>query len=104
MSKKTLELNDRLYDYLLSVSLREDPVLQALRDETNRMEMRMMQISPDQGQFMALIVQLTGAKKILEIGTFTGYSALAMAQALPAGGELTACDISKPWTAIARQF
>lgn len=104
MSKKTLQLNDSLYDYLLSVSLHENSFLKALRDETNQLEMSVMQISPDQGQFMALLVKLMGVKKIIEIGTFTGYSALAMAQALPDDGELYACDISEEWTNLAKKY
>jgi predicted O-methyltransferase YrrM len=104
MGKNTLELNDSLYDYLLSVSLHEDEVLQALREETRQIDMHIMQISPDQGQFMALLVKLTGAKKILEVGTFTGYSALAMARAMPEEGELVACDISESWTNVAKKY
>lgn len=104
MSKKTLQLNGSLYDYLLSVSLHENSFLKALRDETNQLEMSVMQISPDQGQFMALLVKLMGVKKIIEIGTFTGYSALAMAQALPDDGELYACDISEEWTNLAKKY
>ncbi len=104
MGKKTLQLDDSLYKYLLSVSLRENSVLTELRNETNKMEMRIMQISADQGQFMAMLVKLMGVKKIIEIGTFTGYSALAMALALPEDGELIACDISEQWTSIAKKY
>lgn len=104
MGKKTLQLDDSLYDYLLSVSLRENSVLTELRNETNKMEMRIMQISADQGQFMAMLVKLMGVKKIIEIGTFTGYSALAMALALPEDGELIACDISEQWTNTAKKY
>jgi len=103
VAKKTLELNDQLYTYLLSVSLRENDELKALRVATNQLEMNIMQISPDQGQFMAMLVKLMGAKNILEIGTFTGYSTLAMAQSLPAGGKLITCDVSEEWTDIAKQ-
>ncbi|VAW63121.1 hypothetical protein MNBD_GAMMA08-189 [hydrothermal vent metagenome] len=104
MGKKTLQLDDSLYEYLLSVSLRENSVLTELRNETNKMEMRIMQISADQGQFMAMLVKLMGVKKIIEIGTFTGYSALAMALALPEDGELIACDISEQWTNTAKKY
>ncbi|MEL6223788.1 MAG: class I SAM-dependent methyltransferase [Cyanobacteria bacterium J06627_8] len=95
MSNKTGKLHSHLYDYLLSVSLRESKILNQLRQETAQLPIGNMQISPDQGQFMALLIQLMGAKKILEIGTFTGYSALWMAQALPSDGTLITCDIEE---------
>lgn len=104
MSSRTIAIDDALYDYLLAVSLREDDVLRRLRDETARMPERSMQISPEQGQFLALLVRLMGAKRIIEVGTFTGYSTLAMAQALPEGGAIIACDVSHEWTAIARRY
>ena len=104
MSNKTLGLSDRLYDYLLSVSLREASILRELRQVTASHPMSQMQIAPEQGQFMALLVQLIGAKKTLEVGVFTGYSALAVALALPADGKVIACDVSEEYTAIARQY
>ena len=104
MSSRTIELTQRLYDYLLGASLREPEVLKQLREETRSMKSGGMQISPEQGQFMALLVELTGAKKALEIGTFTGYSSLAVARALPPGGKVYACDISKEYTEIARKY
>jgi predicted O-methyltransferase YrrM len=104
MSNRTLGLSDALYDYLLSVSLREPEILAELRGETMAMAERSMQIAPEQGQFMALLVRLTGARRILEIGTFTGYSALAMALALPPDGRIVACDVSEAWTAVARRY
>ncbi len=104
MGKKTLDLNDRLYEYMLSVSLRETALQKTLREETDRLSMGMMQISSDQGQFMAMLIRLTGAKRALEIGTFTGYSTLAVAAALPEDGHLVACDISEEWTAIAQHY
>lgn len=104
MSNRTLGLSDRLYDYLLSVSLREAPVLAALRHETSTHPMSQMQIAPEQGQLMALLVQLMGAKKTLEVGVFTGYSALVVALALPADGKVVACDVSEDYTAIARHY
>lgn len=104
MSNKTLGLSDRLYDYLLSVSLREPEILQQLRAETSRHPQSTMQIAPEQGQFMALLVQLIGAKKTLEVGVFTGYSALAIALALPSDGKVVACDVSEDYTAIARRY
>lgn len=104
MGKQTLNLTDDLYSYLLDVSLRESPVLKALRKETDELENSQMQVSPDQGQFMALLVKLIAAKQIIEIGTFTGYSALAMALALPDDSTIIACDNSEKWTAIARKY
>lgn len=104
MSGKTLSLNERLYDYLLSVSLREPEVLQRLREETARDRMARMQVAPEQGQFMALLVRLIAARRCLEIGVYTGYSALCVALALPPGGELVACDVSEKWTSVARRY
>ena len=111
MSHKAINLNDtsveqqsHLYNYLLSVSLREPAILTQLRQETAQHPHGGMQIAPDQGQFMALLLRLMGAKKILEIGTFTGYSALCMALALPSDGTITACDVSEDYTAIARRY
>lgn len=104
MSNRTINVDDRLYGYLLDVSLREPGVLARLRAETLKLPQAGMQISPEQGQFMALLVKLTGARSILEIGTFTGYSSLVMAQALPANGRLVACDVSEEWTAVARRY
>jgi caffeoyl-CoA O-methyltransferase len=104
MSNRTLNLNDHLYDYLLSVSLREAEILAQLRRETAQHPMQSMQISPEQGQFMALLVQLMGAKKTLEVGVFTGYSSLVVALALPADGKVVACDVSEEYTAIARRY
>lgn len=104
MSKRSINLTDDLYDYLLKSSLRETEVMARLREETNGMRGAGMQISPDQGQFMALLVQLMGAKRCLEIGTFTGYSTLAVAQALPADGLIVACDVNAETTAVARRY
>ncbi len=104
MGKRTLQLDDKLYDYLLSVSLDESPLLKQLRDETDRMPEAGMQISADQGQFMALLLRLIGATRVIEIGTFTGYSALIMAQALSDNGSIVCCDTSEEWTAIARRY
>ena len=104
MTKKTLGLDHPLYDYLLSVSLRESDILRQLRDETAHLPMAMMQISPEQGQFMTLLVQLLGATKTLEIGVFTGYSSLCVALALPPGGKITACDVSEEFTSVARRY
>lgn len=104
MTKQTIGLNDPLYHYLLSVSLREPEILTQLRQETAQHPMATMQIAPDQGQFMALLVQLLGAKKTLEVGVFTGYSALVVALALPPDGKVIACDISEEYTTIARRY
>ncbi|MFB8790107.1 MAG: class I SAM-dependent methyltransferase, partial [Potamolinea sp.] len=104
MTNKTLGLDERLYDYLLSVSLREPEILRQLREETANHPMGRMQIAPDQGQFMALLVQLIGAKKVLEIGVFTGYSSLVVALSLPSDGKIIACDISAEDTNIARRY
>ncbi|MFM7408038.1 MAG: class I SAM-dependent methyltransferase [Cuspidothrix sp.] len=104
MSKQTIGLEQNLYDYLLSVSLREPIILTQLRQETSQLPMSRMQISPEQGQFMALLVKLIGAKKTLELGVFTGYSSLIVALALPADGKIVACDVSEEYTSIARRY
>lgn len=104
MSKKTLGLEQNLYNYLLSVSLREADILTKLRQETAQMPMSQMQISPEQGQFMALLIKLLGAKKTLDIGVFTGYSSLVVALSLPADGKIVACDVSEEYTSIARRY
>ena len=104
MSNQTLNLDDRLYRYLVDHSVHEPEVLTALRHETAQHPMAQMQIAPEQGQFMALLVQLLGVKKALEVGVFTGYSALRVALALPPEGKLVACDVSEEYTAIARRY
>ncbi len=104
MLKKTLGLDDQLYDYLLSTSLREPEILRQLRYETAHHPRAGMQIAPEQGQFMALLIQLIGARKTLEVGVFTGYSSLCVALALPPDGKIVACDVSEEFTAIARRY
>ena len=104
MTKQTTGLEKTLAEYIQSISLREPDILRQLREETAKLSMAQMQISPEQGQLMALLVQLMGAKKTLEIGVFTGYSALAVALALPIDGKMIACDISEEYTAIAKDF
>jgi predicted O-methyltransferase YrrM len=104
MSNKTLGLDSQLYKYLQTFSLREAEILTQLRQETAQNSMAMMQIAPEQGQFMALLVKLMGAKKTLEIGVFTGYSSLVVALALPRDGKIVACDVSEEYTAMARRY
>jgi predicted O-methyltransferase YrrM len=104
MSRRSIVLTDALYEYLLSVSLREPELLARLRQETARQEMARMQISPEQGQFMFLLLRLIGATRCLEIGVFTGYSSLVTALALPEDGRIVACDVSEEWTAVARRY
>ena len=101
---KQLPLTDELYEYILDKSLREHPVLEALRKETSKMELANMQIAPEQGQFMQFLLRLIRAEKVLELGTFTGYSALAMALALPDQGRVITCDISENWTKDAKTY
>jgi predicted O-methyltransferase YrrM len=103
MSSKTLGLSDSLHQYLLDSSLRDHPELAELRRVTRDHPRAVMQISPEQGQFMALLVKLLGAKRCVEVGVFTGYSALCVALALPEDGRLIACDVSEEWTAIGRE-
>jgi caffeoyl-CoA O-methyltransferase len=103
MTNRSISLTDSLYGYLLSVSLREPDVLRRLRDETAALPNARMQIAPEQGQFMALLVRLMGARRCLEVGVFTGYSSLAVALALPDDGRIVACDVSEDWTAVARR-
>lgn len=104
MTKQTWGLDTSLYDYYQAIAFREPEILKELRQATSQLPMANMQIAPEQGQFMALLVQLTGARKILEIGVFTGYSSLAMALALPSQGCILGCEISAEYAAIARQF
>lgn len=99
-----LNMTPPLYDYMLNVSLREHPVLHALREDTASMALAAMQVAPEQAQFMQWLIKLIRAQRVLEVGTFTGYSALAMALALPDDGELITCDINKEWTAKAPTF
>jgi len=104
MTLRTVAIDDTLFEYVLAQSLREHPAQAALREATRTHPHAGMQISPDQGQFMALLVKLLGARRTLEIGTFTGYSALAVALALPDDGRLLACDISDEYTRIGQPF
>lgn len=101
---RSLSLDPALYRYLLEHSSREPAVLAALREATIGLEGAQMQIGPDQGQFMQFLVRMIGARRCLEIGTYTGYSSLAVALALPAAGRLLTCDVSEEWTRVARRF
>ncbi len=104
MSRRAISMNTPLYDYLLSVTLREPELLRRLREETAKLPNAGMQISPDQGQFMALLIEMLGATRCLEIGSFTGYSALCVTLAMPPSGRLVAFDRSVEWTDIARRY
>jgi len=105
LSNRTLSLDDRTHEYLLSVSVAESELLRELREETAaENQFAVMQISPEQGQFMNLLLKLIGAKRALEIGTFTGYSSICIANALPDDGELICCDNSGDWTLMARKY
>lgn len=104
MSKRSINMNETVYEYLLENSLRENQVQKVLREETARLPDSSMQISPEQGQFFFLLMKLQNAKKTLDIGVFTGYSSLAVALALPDGGKVFACDIDPERMAMARSF
>lgn len=104
MSQSTLSLTPRVHRYMLEHSLREPPILARLRAVTASMPTANMQIAPEQGQLLQLLVRSIGARRCIEVGTFTGYSSLAVALALPGDGRLVACDVSAEWTQVARQF
>lgn len=104
MTIENLNLSPQLYEYLLSVSLKESKILTQLREEASSHPLGKMQISPHQGQFLALLIKLMGVKKILEIGVFMGYSSTAMALALPNEGKLIACDTRKDFTDVAQSY
>lgn len=104
MSVATLSMTEALYAYLVKTTLREPPLLERLRHETAMLPSGGMQISPEQGQLMALLVELIGARRTLEVGVFTGYSSTVVALSLPADGKIVACDVSDEWTGIARRY
>lgn len=104
MTRRTTPLTDELYPYYLEMAVRESDIHRRLREETARLENADMQISPEQGQFMTLFVGAMGAKRAIEIGTFTGYSALCIASALPEDGELIALDIDEEWPSFGRRY
>ena len=101
---KHLNLTPPLYDYLLDVSLKEHPVLKSLRQQTANLPLAVMQVAPEQAQFMQFLLKMIHAKKVLELGTFTGYSTLAMALALPDDAQIITCDINSEWTEMAQRF
>ena len=103
MSARTLTITPALHEYLTRVGVRESKTAAALREETAKLPMALMQISPEQAAFMQLIVKLLGVRRALEVGTFTGYSALAVAEAMPADGKLIACDVSDEWTSMGKR-
>ena len=104
MSTQHLELSGELWEYIRRVSVREPDVLRRLREETAPLPMSRMQISPEQGQFMGLLMRLLGARLAIEVGVFTGYSSISVALALPDDGRIIACDVSPEWTSIARRY
>lgn len=104
MSNRSIELDDRVHAYLMAVSLREDAIARSLREATADMPEHNMQIAPEQGQFMAMLVKLMGARRCIEVGVFTGYSSLLVATALPPDGSIIACDISDTYTRLARTY
>jgi caffeoyl-CoA O-methyltransferase len=99
-----LTIGDELWEYMRRVTLREPDILRRLREETARLPNSNLQISAEQGQFMALLMHLIGARRTIEIGVYTGYSALVVAQALPDDGRVIACDINEEWTAVGRRY
>ncbi len=104
MGKIVADINPELFQYALDVSLRDSDIKKRLREETAALPEGRMQITPEQGQFMALLISLMGARQVLEVGIFTGYSALCMAEALPEDGRIVACDINDEWTAIGKRY
>jgi len=104
VTDRRLQITDELHRYLVDHSVREPDVLARLRTTTASLPQAQMQIGPEQGQLMALLAKLVGAKRCIEVGVFTGYSSLAVALALPQDGRILACDVSEKWTAIARRF
>lgn len=104
MAKTTIGLSEDLATYVRDVGSREPALLARLRDETASLPQHRMQVPPEQGAFLTMLVELTGARRCLEVGTFTGYSSTAIAMALPADGRLLCCDVSEAWTSMARRY
>ncbi len=104
MANQTIGISDELAAYVIKFGTREPDVLSRLRDETAALPQHRMQIAPEQGAFLALLVELLGARRCIEVGTFTGYSSTAVALALPEDGQIVCCDVSEEWTAVARTY
>jgi predicted O-methyltransferase YrrM len=104
VSARTLGMSDQVWRYLVDVTVHEPPLLRRLREETAKLSEAGMQISPEQGRYLAFLIELLGVKRYLEVGVFTGYSSLAVALALPADGRIVACDRSEEWTRVARRY
>jgi caffeoyl-CoA O-methyltransferase len=104
MSARSIGLSEEVWRYLLDVTVHEPPILGRLREETAKLSEAGMQISPEQGRFMAFLVEVLGVRRCLEVGVFTGYSSLSVALALPQDGRIVACDVSDEWTSIARRY
>jgi predicted O-methyltransferase YrrM len=104
MSRTSIGISEELHSYILRHGVREPAIFRRLREETAALPQANMQIAPDQGALLAMLVGLTGAKRCLEIGTFTGYSSLAVALAMPPDGRLICCDVSEEWTSVARRY
>lgn len=104
MSARSIGLNEDVWRYLLDVTVHEPPLLGRLRAETAKLAEANMQISPEQGRFLAFLIEVLGVKRYLEVGVFTGYSSLSVALALPPEGRIVACDRSAEWTSVARRY
>lgn len=104
MANRTLPMNDAIHGYLVGLAVDESDTMRALREETASMPAANMQIGPEQGAFMAWLVRTLGVKRVVEVGTFTGYSALAMARAMPDDGAIVCCDVSEEFTRVARKY
>lgn len=104
MANKTMGISDELAAYVVKVGAREPEILARLREETAAIPQHGMQIAPEEGAFLALMVELVGARRCIEVGTFTGYSSTAIALALPQDGQLVCCDVSEEWTSLASKY
>lgn len=104
MARTSIGISDELHEYVIRHGVREPAIFRRLREETSALPQSMMQIAPDQGAFLAMLVGLIDARRCLELGTFTGYSSLAIALAMPPEGRIVCCDVSDEWTSIARRY